>query len=211
MPSEDAQQKLSDAILSEAQKRAESALNAAREEAERLRAAAAAAAAAESEQILRDGAERARKQTQMILRAVEQDAARRRLRAREEVLGEAFALAVEQMRRVEGEAYRRSVVRLALDGLRNMPGDEFLLAASGLSEAEGASVADEVAAALRGAGRSARVRFQPASAQARGVVVASADGRVQWDNTYPARLERMKEELRLRAAEVLFQESSSAS
>lgn len=207
MAREDAQKLLSDAILSEAQKRADAALDAARKEAEHIVATARAAATAESEQILRDGIERTRKSTQMILKAVEQDVARSKLRAREEVLREAFVRAAEEFGRVQGDAYRESAARLAAEGLRAMPGDSFIVKASGLSETDGAAVASRAAAALRSEGRAVQVRFQLDSALPHGVMIEASDGRLRWDNTFPARIERMKEELRRKAARVLFEET----
>jgi vacuolar-type H+-ATPase subunit E/Vma4 len=207
MAREEAQKLLSDAILAEAQKRADAAAAEAKAECERILSGARAAAAAETEQLLREGAERTRKSTQMILKAVEQDVARRKLRAREEVLRESFTAAAAELGRVQGEAYRESAARLAAEGLRAMPGDNFVLKASGLADSEGAAIATRVGAALRAEGRAVQLRFQADAALPRGVVIESADGRLRWDNTYPARLERMKDELRRKAAQVLFEEA----
>lgn len=206
MAREDAQKLLSEAILSEAQKQADAELTKARQEAERIVSAARAAAATESDQILRDGVERTRKNTQMILKAVEQDVSRRRLRAREDVLQEAFVRAAGELDRVDGATCRESAARLAVEGLRAMPGDSFILKASGLSETDGAAVAARAAATLAAEGRTVRLRFQIDAALPRGVVIEASDARLRWDNTYPARLERMKEDLRRKAARILFEE-----
>lgn len=207
MAREEAQKLLSEAILSEAQKQADAELTKARQEAERIVSGARTAAAAETEQILRDGVERTRKSTQMILKAVEQDVSRRRLRAREDVLQEAFVRAAGELDRVDGATCRESAARLAAEGLRAMPGDSFVLKASGLSETDGAAVAARAAAALAAEGRTVRVRFRIDASLPRGVVIEAEDARLRWDNTYAARLERMKEDLRRKAAHILFEEA----
>ena len=207
MANEDARKVLAEEILADARKRAEAALSAARTEADKLIAAARATAQTEAAAIRHESAELARKRSQMMLRAVEQEVDRLALHAREEVLQQVIDQAREELQRFSGEPYGRSVRQLAMESLRQAPGDSFVVKAAGLSATEGSALVAELTAALRGEGRTVSLQFSEDAGAPRGVIVESPDGAVRWDNTYDVRLQRLREDIRRNIAPVLFEET----
>jgi len=205
MATEDTQKALAEEILEEGRRRAVSMLDAARTEAEKTVSDAKASAAADSGRMIREGAERAQKSGEMVVRTAEQEVARRKLMAREEVILAALEEGRWQLARLDGEAYRRAVAALALEAVRGMPGEAFVLAAHGMRQGEAEEIIARVTAALKAEGRDVRLTFagdrQVASP---GLAVRSEDGRLSWDNTFQARLARLGPELRRRMTPILF-------
>ncbi len=201
---EQAQEVLAQEILDDGRRRAERIRADAQAEAEKLLNEGEGRAKAEAARIAAEGEETARKRAQMIRSSVAQEIAQRKLAAREEVIQEVLAGASKELEKLEGAVYRNAVVTLAAEALRQMPGQKFVVRVAGLGEAECATIRDTLLKTLRDAGRTVEIQCAAAAGGSRGVVVESADGRLRWDNSFAARLNRMKAGLRRTIAPVLF-------
>lgn len=205
MGKENAPEVLAQEILSDGRKRAERSLSAARAEAEKILSQARAKAELEAQRIRDAAAARAEQRSRMVLKTVDQEVARRKLAAREEVIHDAFEKARAQLDALGREDYYRAAAALAGDALRKMPGDRFTLVIAGLPAEDGRRLAEELAAGLRAEGRAAQLEFREGSG-ARGVSIQSPDGRLRWDDTFAARLRRLHPDLRRQVAPMLFEE-----
>lgn len=201
---EQAEKVLAQEILDDGKRRAERIRADARAEAEKLMAEGEARAREESARLTTEGAETARKRAQMILSSVAQEIAQGKLRAREEVIQEVLAGAAKELEKLDGAAYRNAVVTLATEALRQMPGMKFVVRVAGLGEGDCAAIRETLLKTLRDEGRALEIQCAATGSGPRGVVVESADGRLRWDNSFAARLNRMKAGLRRSIAPVLF-------
>ncbi len=138
---------------------------------------------------------------------------RRRLATQGQLIDEVFAQALERLRGREGFDYRAVVIRLAVEAVQAMQGDEFVLR---LGEADLASMKNdlpaEVARTVKGPdGREVRLRVADDPAPiAGGVIVARADGCAEYDNSLAARLKRLSSDVRFEVADVLFGDDATA-
>jgi vacuolar-type H+-ATPase subunit E/Vma4 len=209
MPNEKAQEVLAEEILEDARKRAARALARSKAEAAKIKTDAEAEAKAEAEKIRAEAEQRAKRRAEMIVRTVEQEVARRKLRAREAVVQQVMDEAKKQLDALSGDEYRRSVVRLAVAAMRAMPCEEFhaLVSARSEDKIEPAQLVAEMEKALQGQGRKVFIEVDLRADLAKGAVVKSADGRLQWDNTFDSRLKRLRSGLRRRIVPGLFGET----
>ena len=209
MAKDDAQKVLADEILNDARKHAKHVLAQAEAETEKVMADAQANSQAEAAKIIGDARSRAERRGGMILRSAEQEIARRKLHAREEVVRQVMTDAAVRVQALPGDLYRRSVVRLSVDAVRQMPSESVVLKVS-TSAGDGmdpAALASEIQRMLAVEGGIVLLRVEPAPDLPRGVLAESADGKLRWDNTFEARLKRLKAGLRRTIAPVLFEES----
>lgn len=204
-----AQQVLAEEIVEDARKRAERTMARARAEVEKIGAQARADAEAQAEKIRTEAEQRARRKAEMIARTVDQEVARRKLRAREAVVQQALDEAKKRLDAISGDEYKRSLIRLAAAAMREMPCEEFIVRVSTRAEDNIAPawLAAELGKALDEHGRKAVIQVELRADLPRGVLVKSGDGRLQWDNTFDTRLKRLRAGLRRRIAPGLFGET----
>jgi len=209
MPNEKAREVLAEEILEDARDRAERALARGKAEAEKIMAEARSEAKAEAEKIRAEAEHRAKRRADMIVRTVDQEVARRKLRARETVVQQVLDEAKKQLDALGGEAYERSVVWLATAAIREMPGEEFLLQVGTRegNSTDPARLVSEMEKALQEHGRRVLIHVELRADMPRGVLAKSADGRLQWDNTFGSRLRRLRAGLRRRIVPGLFGET----
>ena len=81
-----------------------------------------------------------------------------------------------------------------------------MTAAPGTSLDE-SSLASEITAALQKKGKTVNLRVQVQPGPFKGVVVESAEGTLRWDNTFEARLRRLRPGLRRLTIPILFEEA----
>jgi V/A-type H+/Na+-transporting ATPase subunit E len=209
MATEDAQKILADEILQDAKRKADEVLSAAKAEADKIVSQAKATAQSESEKILAEHRARAGKRAEMTLRMVEQQVARDKLHARDAVIQSALDQAAAQLVEISGEAYKEAAVRLAAEAASHMPAGDLIVkvtAAPGANLDE-SSLASEITAALQKKGKTANLRVQVQPGPFKGVVVESAEGKLRWDNTFEARLRRLRPGLRRLTIPILFEEA----
>jgi vacuolar-type H+-ATPase subunit E/Vma4 len=209
MATENAQKILADEILQDANRKASEILSAARAEAEKIVSQAKATARSEAEKILAEHRARAVKRAEMTLRTVEQQVARDKLHARDTVVQASLDQAAAHLEEISGEAYKEAAVRLAIAAARHMPAGDLVAkvtAASGANLDE-SSLASEIAAVLQKEGKTVHIRVQVQPGPSKGVIVESAEGRLRWDNTFEARLRRLRPSLRRLTIPILFEEA----
>jgi len=198
-PNPNSPEVLSGEILAAAGRESDEILRRAQREAESL----LAAATAEADKIHREKLDAARaeaaRRSELMLATVPVEAGRLRAARIEAVLENIHEAARRQLlsRHFDGH---ETVVALATDALRRMPGTDFVLK---LSAADHAAFGDQLAGEIcQRAGRSPlklAIAADPAVTDG-GVMVQDADGIRIWDNRLQSRLERLWPELRRQIA-----------
>lgn len=152
----------------------------------------------ESEIIRRENREKAQteavRRQETILATVAVEAGQLRA-AHIEALLESIRLEIQRRLLAQDFNVHETLVTLAAEAIRQMPGNNFVLKISSADhDAFGESLAEEIA---RRAGRSPlNLAISADATVADGVIVQSTDGRLVWDNRLSARLERLWPELR---------------
>jgi len=166
-----------------ARKEAEAVLQKARIEAENDRRVQAHAAEAE-----------AKRRRELALATIPVTVGRRRAECIEAALNQVRDEAGRGLAARDGFDYRQAVIRLTAKALAQMDGNRFVLEVSDAdNQAFGQGWVQEVS---QQSGRSGlELSTAPAKNQG-GVIVRDAEGRQVWDNTLPARLERLWPALR---------------
>jgi vacuolar-type H+-ATPase subunit E/Vma4 len=182
-------------ILAHAQRECDEILHHAAAEAEAI----LAAASVEAETILRETLDRAQieaaRRKELILATVAVETARLRS-ARVESLLESVREEIRRRLLARNFAARETIVALAAEAIRQMPGNGFSLKISAADHAAfGNGLPDEIS---QRAGRSSLslVISSDAAMTDGGVIVQTADGLQLWDNHLLSRLERLGPELR---------------
>ncbi|MGD0745863.1 MAG: V-type ATP synthase subunit E family protein [Verrucomicrobiota bacterium] len=177
-----------DEILRRAQRAAESLLAAAKAEADKIRLEMLNVARAE-----------AARRSELLLATVPVEAGRLRAARLEAILENIREAARRQLRSRHSDG-PESVVALAAEAIRRMPGTDFVLK---LSAADHAAFGDKLAGEIcQRAGRSPlklAIAADPTVASG-GVIVQDANGLRIWDNRLPSRFERLWPELRRQIA-----------
>jgi len=198
---------LSDEILKDAATKADRIRKRAEREAKKTLAAAATEAEAAQEKVLGVARGRADRAAQSILATVEQEAARDLAAAREAELDKMFEAARQRLLDRSACDYPAVVAALAAQAIQAMAADGVTLE---LAEADRAMATEAWLADIRRrVGRDVAITVsQEPAAIADGIVVRSADGHLLYDNSFAARLRRLKPELRRELAAKVFQEKA---
>jgi len=200
-------------ILADAKKKANRLRRRAQREAEKLRQDVQRSAANSTASLEKDAEDRAERAGARVLRAVEQEIKRKQLSAHEAVLESLFEQARQQLLDRASYDVRRSLVELAVAAVSAMRGSEFNLCVA----AQDASLIDdaflaEVSAAV--AATDGRVVTLQAVADGEdisgGVIVRSKDGHQVFDNSFDARMARLKPVLRHTLAAMVFHNDGPA-
>jgi len=188
--------KVSDEALNEMVQSVAESKNAALEVVTRKMTEAQAEAVRISEQQRRQ-AEALKRQ---IIGSAEMTSRNRTLEIIEENLNAAFSQALDKLRSsTSGADYVRIVKSLVLEGIEEVGGNDFVISANTHDQQILQQVIDAVSAEK---GVKISRSASRLSNSVGGVVVSSADGFVTFDNSYEARLERLKPELRKKIAQL---------
>jgi len=188
--------KVSDEALNEMVQSVAESKNAALEVVTRKMTEAQAEAVRISEQQRRQ-AEALKRQ---IIGSAEMTSRNRTLEIIEENLNAAFSQALDKLRSsTSGADYVRIVKSLVLEGIEEVGGNDFVISANTHDQQVLQQVIDAVSAEK---GVKISRSASRLSNSVGGVVVSSADGFVTFDNSYEARLERLKPELRKKIAQL---------
>jgi len=198
-PNPNSPEVLSGEILAEAGRERDEIIRRARQESEAL----LAAATAEADKIRREKLDSARaeaaRRSELMLAAIPVETGRLRSARIEAILEDIREEARRQLLALNFDCHE-TVVALAAEAIRRMPGTDFVLK---LSAAEHAGFGDKLASEIaQRAGRSPlnlTISADPAMTGG-GVIVQDAAGIRVWDNRLPARLERLWPELRRQIA-----------
>jgi V/A-type H+/Na+-transporting ATPase subunit E len=136
-----------------------------------------------------------------IIGGAEMTARNKSLEIVEGNLNSAFALATQKLEAsTSSPEYKAVLKRMALEGLDQVGGDKFVVTGNSRDQSLLQQVIDEIMRERKG------VKIERGSSRAAksigGVIVSSGDGYVTFDNTYEARMERLKPALRKQIAEI---------
>lgn len=131
-----------------------------------------------------------------IIGAAELQARNAQLKALERTVNGAFELASKRISESSGASYESAMQRLVQEGLDVIGGKAKVQCASKDAKA--------VASAVKKLGSSAKVTLDDERIETTGgVVLTTPDGSVRFDNTFEARIERMRPTLRKEVAAIL--------
>ncbi len=194
---------LADEILAEADGKAERARQRGEREARQIVARARQQALEAADQVLATARERGERIAASILASVEAEAQRDLLAAREAELDRLFDAARQRLADKGSYNYPAVLATLAAQAIEAMAADEVIIE---LCEQDRALATDAwLDEVRRRVGRPVTIDVSASHAPIDGgLIVRSADGRLLYDNSFRARLERLKPELRRQLAARLF-------
>jgi len=146
--------------------------------------------------ILETGSKQAESVKRQIIGAAELEARNSQLKSLEKAVGEVFDLAAKEVSSQSGAAHEKALAGLIQEGLDII----------GMHASVKCSAKDRkaVAAAIKALGPKGKVALDEDPIETiGGVVLTSPDGSVRFDNTFEARLERMRPTLRKDVASIL--------
>ncbi len=146
--------------------------------------------------ILETGTKQAESVRRQIIGAAELETRNAQLRSLEKAVNETFELATKQISGASGSSQEKAVSRLIEEGIEVI----------GLRAKIQCSSKDRkaVASAIKKLGSRAKIALDDGPIETiGGVILTAQDGSVRFDNTFEARLERMKPTLRREIAAVL--------
>jgi V/A-type H+/Na+-transporting ATPase subunit E len=146
--------------------------------------------------ILETSEKQAESVKRQIIGAAELDARNAKLRSLEKAVNEAFDLATKQISAVSGASQEKALASLIEEGLEIIGSRVKVSCASKDRKA--------VAAAIKKLGIRAKLSLDEGDVDTMGgVILTTPDGTVRFDNTFEARLERMRPTLRKAVAAIL--------
>ena len=201
---EESIQALSRAVLSEARAEAEQILADAKAKAEAVRQHVQEQATTERAEILADASGEAERIRSQVLATTQLKARTLQLERREELLDRVFEAAWQQLPTVQQATdYDQTVYHLLREALIHLGADAAQVRAD---ERTRMHLTDEVLTTIsKEVG--GQVQLGTPLKQGRGVIVETADGHRQYDNTLETRLSRLQEELRSPVYHLLLGES----
>ncbi len=183
-------------VSSEFEEEAMVDLEAGRKEASATIEAARRATAEAVAKIIETGDKQSESVRRQIVGAAELETRNAQLRSLEKAVSGAFDSAMKDISDSSGAAYEKALARLIQEGLEVIGPRATLQSASKDKRT--------MAATVKKLGSKAKVSLDPKPVETIGGVVLTAhDGSVRFDNTFEARLERMKASLRKEVAAVL--------
>ena len=199
------EQKLREEILADAQRKADRLVKRARRDADKAVRDVKKKHEKTRQQRLEEAEHTARGRERSILAGIQHELRRRWLERRETVLHTVLQEALEKARRGDGIDPRRSLCQLLTEALAQI-GEDSLTVRLRPDQQELLEPADlERAARQAWDGKSAgdRLRREKKAGMDAGVIVETRNGHRRCDNTYAARLHRLRDALRARVAETL--------
>jgi len=146
--------------------------------------------------ILETSEKQAESVKRQIMGAAELETRNAQLRSLEKAVNEAFELAAKQVSSASGSSQEKAVLGLIQEGVDVIGLRATVRCASKDRRA--------VAAAIKKLGSKAKISFDEKPIETMGgVVLTTPDGSVKFDNTFEARLERMRPSLRKEVAAIL--------
>lgn len=187
-------------ILADARRESEEIIQRAKQQADALLRKAAAEADKLRQERLQAARTEAARRRELILGAIPIEAARLRSARIEELLQSVHDDVRRRLLARDGFEYRETLVRLAAEAIKQMPGDSFVVL---LSAADRAAFGDELAEEIRRRVGRATLNItlaKDAAGQVGVVIIRDSAGRLEWDNSLTARLQRLWPELRRKIA-----------
>lgn len=196
---------LSDEILQDARKKADRARRRAEREARRIVREAEEEAQEDRQKTLEAARQRAERQARSLLATLDQEVQRDLLEQRQAQLDRLFDAARERLADRESYHYPAVLAHLAAEAIEAMGAEQVVVE---LAEEDAGLATEQWLERVReGAGREVDIEVadEPAPIEG-GVVVRSADGRLCYDNSFEARLRRLRPRLRHQIAAMAYPE-----
>jgi len=194
-------EKITKRILDDAKKEVSAIEAEAAAECERIKSKYKALADAEYERLMAEGRQSAEKRFELLIGSAELEAKKQILSLKQELLGEAFALAEKKLAELPEDRYIEFLASLAAKASRN--GQELLLLSPGDRERVGKAVETEANRLLASQGRTAGLRLSDKTAPIRGGVILE-DGRIEINCSIEALVLSCRNELAGEVAKILF-------
>jgi len=156
---------------------------------------------------------RAESESSRLERSTRQETKRRRLSSQEDVIQLLFVSARQRLMDKRSYDYRRTLAQLAAAAIAAMRGSEFKLHLSSQdADFAGPPLIAAVQAEVNGTGPRALTLSAAADQPqiAGGILVRSADGHQEFDNSFEARLSRSHTTLRAELADIVFKKQNVA-
>ncbi|MEA1904581.1 MAG: V-type ATP synthase subunit E family protein [Candidatus Hadarchaeota archaeon] len=202
-------EKMVQRILSDAEKESKKVIRDAKGEVEKRKSSAKENAKAEAEKILSEGKREAEKIEHRVLASARLKTRQLKLNTQESLIQDAFSKAMDELPnlRKDKQRYQKIMGELVKAGGIAIGGEELEIQI--LKEDKKflpkATVHDLTKKISKSTGNETSLKISTSLKNASGgVVVQKADGSVKCDNTFEARLRRLKHSLRSKTAEILF-------
>ena len=144
------------------------------------------------DKVLARGSEEAKVALQRIVGSAKMSLKKEELKVKEAILDEVFDKAGDKLEGLKGAKYEKALTKLIKESASEMKDFKVVVDKSGKSSASKAA-------------KKAKVRCSVVTeAMSSGIKLRSKDGKVEIDQTFEARLERKRDQLRIEAAKVLF-------
>ncbi len=202
-------EKITESLEKEAEEKKEKIIAEAEEKAENIKSRAQEEADEKSEEIIEDGKSEADAIEKRILSNAKTEARRKKLRFKDEMSERVFRRAREELRDLneDQERYEKTVENLIIDGGISVDGGDLeILLPKGedfLSE-EKISELERKISEKTGKDTSIDI-LEELKKSENGAIVRKSDGTIECNNTFEARLNRMKDSLRRKVIDMLFE------
>jgi len=162
-------------------------------------------AASEAQRISDHEQRQAEALRRQIIGGSEMTARNQSLQIIEENLNAAFISAIQKLEAsTKSQDYETLLKRMVVEGIEQVGGNDFVVTGNSRDQERLQRVIDQISKEMKG------VKLQRGSTRLTksigGVTISSGDGYVTFDNTYEARLERMKPSLRKQIAQLFMEE-----
>jgi V/A-type H+-transporting ATPase subunit E len=195
-------------ILREASERAADIVTAAKKEATTVIHAAGFTAKEEEEREVKEAQARGERIYEEVLIDSKIKAKKEALQKREEIINEVFREAEKKLRKyTSSKKYQADLIRLAIDSYKKLGSNQVVIYANERDLRTLKRAQKRITQALSTKGATVSVSFGRPIQAIGGVRVATADGKVEIDDTFEGRMRRDFDTLRVKVARLLFEGS----
>ncbi|MBN1881520.1 MAG: hypothetical protein JW885_05040 [Deltaproteobacteria bacterium] len=191
-------------VISESEDKAEWIIKSAQEMSNKYIEEATQKASENAEKIITQGRYAGEKEKQKILSTEEMEVKRMVLNCRESLIDEAFALAREKFKTFKKtKEYTDILQKHIIASIGELEGNSFTIV---VSKHDSFSLTDSVVNRIKKETRKKglKLELQEVDEDIGGVVVREKNGKVSIDNTFDSMLNRIKNEIRAKVSEILF-------
>jgi len=191
-------------VINESQDKAEWIIKSAQEMSNKYIDEATEKAAENADKIITQGRYTGEKEKQKILSTAEMEVKRMVLNCRESLIDEAFALARQKFEAFKKtKEYTDILKKHIIASIGELEGNSFTIV---VSKADSFSLSDAVVNMIKKetGKKGLKLKLEEVEKDLGGVIVREKDGKVSIDNTFDSMLNRIKNEIRAKVSEILF-------
>lgn len=195
-------------ILREASERVADIVGAAKKEATTISQAARFTAKEEEEHEAKEAQVRGRRVYEEVLIGKRTKARKEALQKREEIIKEVFKEVEKKLPKYTlSKKYKADLTKLTIDSCKKLGSDQIVIHVNKRDLRALKKAQKKITHALSTKGATVRVSFGKPIQAVGGVIVATADGKVEIDDTFEGRMRRDFDALRMKVARLLFEGS----